>query len=57
MKREDLFRIFNDCRIKRNLLIYYGKKLDFELAEENIKRIDNLISELSLLIDEESISS
>ena len=33
LKRDDLFRIFDDFRYKRNSLAYYGKRMDFETAK------------------------
>ena len=30
VEKQDLFRIFDDCRYKRNSLVYYGKKMDFD---------------------------
>jgi len=46
LKREDLFRLFDDCRFKRNSLIYYGKKMDFETAKDSIERCTSLIEKL-----------
>lgn len=40
------FRIFTDLRIKRNLLIYYGKKLDLKTAQLAIKNCKYLIGEI-----------
>ena len=53
LKRENLFRIFDDCRIKRNFLVYYGKKLNFQTADKDIERIDRLIKEVGLMIEAE----
>ena len=50
IKREDLFRLFDDCRFKRNSLMYYGKKLDFETAKETIVKCKRLIEELKSLL-------
>ncbi len=52
LKREDLFRMFDDCRFKRNSLVYYGKKMDFETAKETIAKCIKLIKELNLLLNE-----
>ncbi|MBS3099090.1 HEPN domain-containing protein [Candidatus Pacearchaeota archaeon] len=38
LKREELYRIFDDIRYKRNSLTYYGKKMDFETAKDTIER-------------------
>jgi hypothetical protein len=50
IKREDLFRLFDDCRYKRNSLVYYGKKLDLVIAKESINKCKQLIIELKKLI-------
>lgn len=44
--REDLFRIFNDARFKRNRLVYYGKKMEYEACNLTIKKVEILINEL-----------
>ncbi len=50
-KKEDLFRMFDDCRYKRNSLIYYGKTMDFEVAQESITKCKKLIEKIQQLID------
>src|SRR3989338_4101821 len=45
LKKEDLFRLFDDCRYKRNSLIYYGKRMDFETAKDAIEKCKSLIKE------------
>jgi len=52
LQRDDLFRIFDDCRFKRNSLVYYGKRMDFETAKEAIQKCLRLIKELDLLLNE-----
>jgi len=49
-RRENLFRIFDDCRFKRNSLVYYGKKMDFEKAKEAIEKANALLKELSSIV-------
>lgn len=51
LKREDLFRLFDDCRFKRNSLIYYGKKMDFETSKSAIDKAKRLLKELNSLIE------
>lgn len=46
LKREDLFKTFDDLRYKRNSLTYYGKKMDFETAKNAIEKSKNLIKEM-----------
>jgi len=38
LNREDLFRIFDDVRYKRNSLTYYGKRMDFETVKDAVNR-------------------
>jgi len=49
LKREDLFRLFDDCRYKRNSLVYYGKRMDFETARDAIEKAKKLWKELNRL--------
>lgn len=49
--REDLFRVFDDLRYKRNSLVYYGSKLDFEIAKDSINKIKNLIEKTKTIGD------
>jgi len=50
IKRADLFRMFDDCRFKRNSLMYYGKKLDFETAKETLETCNKLVKEINKLL-------
>jgi uncharacterized protein (UPF0332 family) len=52
LNREDLFRIFDDCRYKRNSLVYYGKRMDLETCRESIEKALKLIKELRNIIKE-----
>ena len=52
LKKDDLFRIFDDCRFKRNSLIYYGKRMEFETAKNAIEKSKRLFRELkNILLD------
>ena len=51
-KREDLFRIFDDCRFKRNSLIYYGTRMDFEIAKDAIEKGKKLCKEFEKILSE-----
>ena len=51
-KREDLFIIFDDLRFKRNSLIYYGKRMNFEIAKKAIEDSKKLIKELEIILKE-----
>ena len=50
LERQDLFRLFDDCRYKRNSLVYYGKHMGFESAKQTIQKCLKLIKELEYLI-------
>ena len=50
LKEEHLFRIFDDCRYKRNSLVYYGKRMDFETAKDAIKKAQKMITEFKKII-------
>lgn len=50
IKREDLFRIFDDCRYKRNSLTYYGRRMDFETAKATITKSKLLIKEIETIL-------
>ena len=49
LKREDMFRIFDDCRFKRNALVYYGERMSFETAKASIEKCKKLIQEIVLI--------
>jgi len=44
---QNLFRIFDDCRYKRNALIYYGKKMDYDTAQQAIQKTKTLIQKIT----------
>lgn len=46
LKREDLYILFEDCRYKRNSLVYYGKIMDVDIAIKSLKLIKDLIKKL-----------
>lgn len=50
LKRDEMFRQFDDCRYKRNSLVYYGKRMDFETAKNSIDKAKKLFEELKILI-------
>lgn len=43
MKREGLFRSFDDLRFKRNPLTYYGRRMGFQNEKESIGKSTALI--------------
>ncbi len=53
LQKENLFRIFDDCRSKRNSLVYYGRKMDYETAKLAIEKNKRLIAELNHLLKHE----
>ncbi len=52
LKREDLFHIFDDLRYKRNMLTYYGKRMEFDICKETINKCKGLIKEIKRIINE-----
>ncbi len=52
LEKEDLFRLFDDCRYKRNSLVYYGKRMDFETAKDAIEKTKKLMNKLKSIIYE-----
>ncbi len=46
LKREDLYRVFDDLRYKRNSLTYYGNKMDFETCKEAIEKCKIILNAL-----------
>ncbi len=50
LKRPDLFRIFDDCRMKRNSLIYYGKRLDIQSVKGTMGHMDVFLKELDAIL-------
>ncbi len=53
MKKERLSRLFDDCRYKRNSLVYYGRKMDLDTAKESISKSKELVKELKLILKKE----
>ena len=39
----DAYRIFDDSRLKRNTLVYYGGEMTLKIAKDSISKIMNLI--------------
>jgi len=50
LKRDDLYRIFDDCRYKRNSLVYYGRKMPLETAEDAIRKCISFIDKLESML-------
>jgi len=51
LKSDNLYRLFDDCRYKRNSLIYYGRQMDFETAKDAINKAKELIKEVRKMIN------
>ena len=51
LKREELYIIYDDLRYKRNTLIYYGKRMDFETCKEAIEKCKFIIGEIEKLLN------
>ncbi len=50
LKKDDLFRMFDDLRYKRNALTYYGSRMDFKTATVSIEKCKELISKIKILL-------
>jgi len=50
LKKDSLFNQYNDCRYKRNSLLYYGKQMHFEIAKESIEKTKKLITEILFIL-------
>ena len=50
LKKEELFKIFEDLRYKRNSLTYYGNRMEFETAKQTIEKCKKLFNELNNLL-------
>ena len=46
LKRDDLYRVFDHLRYKRNSLTYYGNRMDFETAKHAIERCKKITKEI-----------
>ncbi len=46
LKKENLYVLFDDVRYKRNSLIYYGNRMDYETAKQAIDKCKRIIREL-----------
>jgi uncharacterized protein (UPF0332 family) len=51
LKKEELFRIFDDLRFKRNSLVYYGQRMEFEICKLAIEKSKKLIVEFHKIIN------
>lgn len=45
LKRDDLYVLFDDVRYKRNALVYYGSRMDYETAKHAIEKCKKMIKE------------
>lgn len=52
LKQQDLFLIFDDCRFKRNGLVYYGRKMSFGIGNEAILKCRKLMTEIKKMLKE-----
>jgi hypothetical protein len=53
LDRKDLFTLFDSCRFNRNSLVYYGERMDFEVAKDSVLKCKKLISELNKLLSKD----
>ncbi len=50
LTRDDLYRVFDDLRYKRNSLTYYGNRMDFDTAKQAIEKCKKLIKEINNIL-------
>ncbi|MEA3379219.1 MAG: hypothetical protein U9Q69_06340 [Nanoarchaeota archaeon] len=50
LKREELYKVFDNLRYKRNSLTYYGNRMDFDTAKQSIKRCKKLIIHIKVFL-------
>lgn len=50
MKNERLFRMFENCRFSRNVIVYYGTTMSFEKAAKSIRDCEFLMKEIKTAI-------
>lgn len=46
LNKQQLYRIFDDLRYKRNSIVYYGKGMDFNVGADAIEKCKKIIKEL-----------
>ena len=51
LEKNNLFRIFDMCRFRRNKLIYYGKMMEFEIAKYTLEQAKILMEELESFLN------
>lgn len=51
LKRGELYRIFDDCRLKRNWFVYYGRTMGYETAAHTIEKCKILLKELLQIVN------
>ena len=47
LKREELYIIFDDLRYKRNSLVYYGSRMEYEITKQAIEKCKKYNSSLN----------
>ncbi len=53
LRREDFFSLFDNFRFKRNSITYYGKPMEFAVAEKTIQNCIFLIKEVEKILEHE----
>ena len=48
--KNDLYRLFDDLRYKRNSLVYYGNSMDLEICKDAIEKCKKLIKEIKEIL-------
>jgi hypothetical protein len=55
IKKDSLSRIFDDLRFKRNSLVYYGKRMDFDTCKKAIIDSKKIMQELNGLLKPKTV--
>ena len=50
LQRDDLYKVFDDLRYKRNGLTYYGNRMDFDTSKQAIENCKRLIKEFKSIL-------
>jgi hypothetical protein len=54
LRKEELYRVFDDLRYKKNSLTYYRKMMDFDTAKTVIQKSNVFIKELQIILGKDN---
>ena len=46
LDKQKWYHVFDDCRYKRNALVYYGRHMDYDTCKDALQKCQQLITEL-----------